>query len=431
MATSTISFQGVLDSTGSCEFNFTPPSNISDKICYVEVKSFGLSWPTAPASPEVYDTYLLNSSWSQIQSMSVEPYGSGPYYKTVTLVTGGSDPSLNTLTPVSFTASGTYLTGKASTTDKVGAIVVSHSSGSTVLNVTSGPIADVAVGMYMTGVSIPNNAKVTAVDTTANTITINKITSSSATATTLTIFKNSVVITAPDAKIVAGLKVTGTGIVDDPTTVTASTNSGANVTLSSYINAATPTLAFTANTLTYTGTITGLDVGDTVTATGIPSGTTVTAINTATNTITLSNYLTAALNAATVTFSQTQMTIKTTGLSVGMTVSGLGIADGTTITGISGGDTIFLSRELTSATTVSTYTFRTPLSQMTQKLNAPLASLSYRGDSQGAPVLVYIPAGIQSVKFTVTRLDRTAVTDALNLLVMATMVDARSRPIPL
>lgn len=418
MATSTISFQGVLDSSGSCEFFFTPPSNVSGKNCYVEVKSFGLSWPTAPTGTNVYDTYLLESSWAQIQSLSVEPYGDGPLYSEVTATVA---------TPVSFTATGTRITNKTTTTDTVtttGA-TVNTSNAVVVASVTG-----VEVGMYLTGTGIPADTTVTAINTAGKILTLsNAATVTSTVDVTLTFYKKSVVMGVPDPLIVAGMKVTGTGIADG-TVVTSSLNGGTNVTLSTYINGAGPALAFAANTLTNASSLTGVEVGDSVSGTGIPSGTVVTAVNTAGSTVTLSNFITASISAGTITFTQSQMTIPTTGLSVGMSVSGASIQDGTTITAIQEG-TIYLSRPLSAATTASKYTFRMPLSQMTQKLRAPLASLSYRGDSQGAPVLVNIPNGPQSVTFSVSRLDRVAVTTPVYLLVLVTMVAANSRPAPL
>lgn len=418
MATSTISFQGVLDSTGSCKLSFTPPSNLEGKNCYVEVKSFGLSWTTAPASPQVYDNYLLYSSWPQIQSLSVEPYGAGPFYKKVTTTAA---------TNVSFTASGDVLTAQASSTDTIN-FTVNMISGSTVL-VASAWSSEFAIGQYITGTNIPTNSTITALNQSALIITISNAATLTATAVSTKVYKNIVSMTTFDPKIVVGMKVTGTGIADG-TTVTAVANP--KVTLSSYVSSASPSLAFYANKIVYTGTPTGLDVGDVLTNANIPSGTKITAIDTATKTITMDNYLTGALTAGVVTFDQSQLSIPTTGLSVGMAVSGANIEAGTTITSILDSSTITMSRDVSAQiASGAEYIFTMPLSQMTQKLQVPLASLPYGGQSQGSPVLVNIPQGPQSVEFNVIRLDRGAVPSDAYILVLASFVDARSRPIPL
>ena len=424
MATSTISFQGVLsDSTASCEFMFAPPSNLAGKNCYLEVKSFGLNWASDPTNAAAYDTYLLYSSLPQIQSLSVEPYGNGPYYKKVTATQ---------TTGISLTGTGTYLSSLASTTDKI-STTATFTSGQNTITVAAWS-ADYAVGMTVVATTYINTGTtVTALDQTNLRVTLSNTANLTGTGVTVNFYKKSVTMSAANANIVTGMRVTSTGTgIPTGTTVTAVANAGANITLSNYISSASPSLTFAANTFTYSDTnYIGLSVGDTITGTGIPSGTTVTAINTSTKTVTMSNYLTAALSAGAVSFTLSKMAIPTTDLSVGMTVSGVGIDTGTQITEIIDSSSIRLSRSLTSATTASDYTFTMPLSQMTQKLQAPLASLSYRGDSQGAPVLVRVPDGPQSVTFKVIRLDRSAITTPVSLLVLATLVDARSRPIPM
>jgi hypothetical protein len=348
----------------------------------------------------------------------VEPYGDGPFYKKATTTAA---------TPVSFTASGDVLTAQASTTDSIN-FTVNMINGSTVL-VASAWSAEFAIGQYLWAANIPASTTITALNQSALTITISNAATLTATAVSTKVYKNIVSMTTFDPKIVVGMKVTGTGIADG-TTVTAIANP--KVTLSSYVNATGPSLAFYANKIVYTGTVTGLDVGDRLTNANIPSGTTITAIDTATKTITMDNYLTAALTAGVVTFDQSNLSIPTTGLSVGMAVSGANIEAGTTITSILDSSTITMSREISAQiASGAEYVFTMPLSQMSQKLRAPLASLSYRGDSQGAPVLINIPQGPQSVKFNVIRLDRGAVPSDASFLVLATLVDARSRPIPL
>jgi hypothetical protein len=418
MATSTVSFQGVLDSTGSCELYFTPPSNVAGKACYVDIKAFGLSWQTAPTNPQVYDTYLLYSSWPQIQSLSVEPYGAGPYYKSVTATAATN----NTIAVTS-----DYLASQAASTVKI-PVTVDTLNGSTNI-LAAAWNSDFAIGQYVVGSGIPTNSVITALDQATKKITISNAATATAAAVSANVYTSVVTMAQFDAKIVVGMKVSGTGIADG-TTVTAIASS--NVTLSSPPSVVGSSLAFYPTKVSYTNLTAGLDVGDVVSGTGITSGTKVTAIDTSAKTITLSDYVSSA--STTLTFQQTLFVLPTTaGLSVGMTVSGVGIESGTQITSVDNASIVTLSRPITTATTASTYTFTMPVNQMTQKMQAPLASLSYGGlgNSQGAPVLTQLAQGPQSVTFNVIRLDRGAVPATASFLVLATLVDARSRSPPL
>ena len=82
MATSAINFESwfTLNSSytlGECEFSFTPPSNISGKLCYVEAKIFALSWDDIYATPQPYHSFVLRGSWAQVQTRNVEPRKEG------------------------------------------------------------------------------------------------------------------------------------------------------------------------------------------------------------------------------------------------------------------------------------------------------------------------------------------------------------------
>lgn len=76
MATSSIAFEGVLSSTGSVDFNFTPPAHLWNTLCYGEVKLFQLSWGTTYTSPASHHTFILRESgWTQPQSVRCQTSG--------------------------------------------------------------------------------------------------------------------------------------------------------------------------------------------------------------------------------------------------------------------------------------------------------------------------------------------------------------------
>lgn len=76
MAHSAISFDGKLTlsgtTSGEITFNFTPPSNLQDKLCYIEVKGFDMMWDTEYTNPKSYHTFKLSSSWMQPQGIDVQ-----------------------------------------------------------------------------------------------------------------------------------------------------------------------------------------------------------------------------------------------------------------------------------------------------------------------------------------------------------------------
>lgn len=77
MATSTVHFEGTFTlntafTRGDWECTFTPPSNISGKLCYVEVKLFHMTWDTTYTTPAPYHAFVLRNSWAQVQTMNVE-----------------------------------------------------------------------------------------------------------------------------------------------------------------------------------------------------------------------------------------------------------------------------------------------------------------------------------------------------------------------
>lgn len=78
MATSAITFQGPVTlnsdfTTGTASFTFRPPSNLSGKDCYLEARAFALTWDETYATPQPHHSFLLRSSWNQIQAGAIEP----------------------------------------------------------------------------------------------------------------------------------------------------------------------------------------------------------------------------------------------------------------------------------------------------------------------------------------------------------------------
>lgn len=82
MATSAITFESTFTlsspySTGECALLFRPPSNISGKLCYIEVKIFQMMWGTTYNTPDATHTYILRASgWTQPYSARVQGSGS-------------------------------------------------------------------------------------------------------------------------------------------------------------------------------------------------------------------------------------------------------------------------------------------------------------------------------------------------------------------
>lgn len=495
MATSTIAFQGPLTlssdlTSASCDFTFTPPSNVSEKNCYVEVKSFGLSWREMYDTPAVTDTYILNSSWPQIQSFSTEPSGTGPLsvYATVSNATpvATTATASNTATIKNDGTTATqpisYFTNQVTT----GKVTTTATTTKDKADITVTAATGIQSGMYVNCTAFAAGTYVLSITGTTATLSSNA-TATNTTAINIDFYTKDVTLASNSASLAVGMPVSSTA-VPSGTTVTAV--NGATATLSNYVNGANPYISFAGNKLTLSAAVpTGLDVGDLITGTGIPAYTYVTAIDAANNIVTVSNYTTAAVSS--ITFAQTKITVTSaTNLVVGSVISGTGIPSGTTVTDISG-TTLTISNPITAAlstTAVSfnnmavdakavgiqpgmvvsvidgksttsvpvlyvsgtnvffdgaaptvaatkTVVFSYPLATMTQKFNAPLASLTYRGNTEGAPVLVRIPSGPQTVTFRVSRLDRAQIAKSLagglTLLVMATMVAANSRPIPL
>lgn len=158
MATSAVNFQGNLTLNsdlckGEVEFQFRPPSNIAGKLCYVDTKAFGLRWDETYTTPQVYDSFLLRSSWAQPQSASVETIQDGPYRVESTVE--------SPVTPT--TASSLY---------EYTSITGTITSGSNII--TNINPTNVSVGMEVSyfGSAIPGNTYVTAVDTSGLTVTM-------------------------------------------------------------------------------------------------------------------------------------------------------------------------------------------------------------------------------------------------------------------
>lgn len=76
MATSAITFQGYLvanstQTEGELRLNFTPPSNLAGKLCYIQLKSWTMTWSTGYSNPTQIDTFFLKSNWNQIQAATL------------------------------------------------------------------------------------------------------------------------------------------------------------------------------------------------------------------------------------------------------------------------------------------------------------------------------------------------------------------------
>ena len=74
MATSTISFNGQLTGASRteyyCDLDFTPPANISGKLCYVQAKGFAYSG--AWSGKAAWNTLQLYNDWPQVDCVQVD-----------------------------------------------------------------------------------------------------------------------------------------------------------------------------------------------------------------------------------------------------------------------------------------------------------------------------------------------------------------------
>ena len=74
MATSTICFNGQLTPTtlgeAYCDLTFTPPSNLSGKLCYVEAKGF--TFCNQYTGKQGWHTFLLYNNWQQVYGSHVD-----------------------------------------------------------------------------------------------------------------------------------------------------------------------------------------------------------------------------------------------------------------------------------------------------------------------------------------------------------------------
>lgn len=261
MATSAINFQGNLTlntdlNMGEVEFSFRPPSNISGKLCYIDTKAFALSWDELYATPQSYHSYVLRSSWPQMQSASVETASSG----VARAETSATGTLISTSATSTFTKTGCTTTGTSVT------VLVPNTT-------------NLYVGMTVTGTEIAANTTIVSIPGTGYITLSTGATASSAPTTSLT-FGNGRDITVTSATgIVAGLAVTGTNI---PSLTTVTGISGTTVTLSKSVTGATGTVTVYPNTITVVsaagikaGMIISGTVANNMIVTGV-SGTTVT-----------------------------------------------------------------------------------------------------------------------------------------------------------
>jgi hypothetical protein len=250
------------------------------------------------------------------------------------------------------TFSGLLTNGNPSITSvsSTSGLVVGQPITSTGTGVPSGTTIS-AIGNVIT---MSNNATVTTAVTTVN--PTGTLTNGSATISSVSSFTN----------VVAGEPISGTGIPPG-TTITAVSSSAKTITMSGVANAgaisSTGTLTAGSNTITGVSSLTGIAVGQPIAATGlgisqvtIPAGTIVGSINSGTSAITLSPPATVINPFPTgiVTSGSTSVTSvsSTTGLAVGQSISGNFIPAGTTIAGISG-STVTLSAPATGSSTTA------------------------------------------------------------------------------
>lgn len=260
MATSAINFQGNLTlnsdlTIGEVEFQFRPPSNIAGKLCYVDTKAFGLRWDETYTTPQVYDTFLLRSSWAQPQSVSIETNSEGPFRVETTL---GAAANVTTATSLNeYTSISGTLTALSNTITNI--------------NPTG-----VTVGMkVLASSSIPGETYVTAVDATGLTVTLSNSALFSGT-TTIYFYGNQLSLTAVTgsvANIETGYIVTGDDM--DQSVVTAV--NGSVITINNYVEGDVANVSVYPNYVTVasaTGIKSGMTLSSTTTATASALSTT-------------------------------------------------------------------------------------------------------------------------------------------------------------
>lgn len=236
--------------------------------------------------------------------------------------------------------------------------------------------------------------------------------------------------------VVVGMKVTGFS-VPDGTTVTgvAVGTTDTTLTLSQSVTlGGTITLSFYAQTITVSSA-TGIEVGMLAVGSNIPDNTLVSAVSG--TSVTLSNYVTG--DVGTVTFYPYYVTISTSNnmIQPGMTATVNDtsyLSTDTTVTGVSG-TKITLSNPVLATMTSKTIYFLQEGATQTQQMNAPLALLNYGSmETSSLPVLVSIPSGPHTVKFSVARTDKNVIglsTSDITLCVMMSIVPANSRQPPI
>ena len=202
----------------------------------------------------------------------------------------------------------------------------------------------------------------------------------------------------------------------------------------------TTTAASTGATFTFSNgydivvtSATDISVGMAVSGTGIASGTTVTSIFG--TVVTLSANTTATTSGNINFYPYTIAVEDPKGLKTGMIVAGLAALNGATVTAISG-STVTLSTYITAGIANQTkIAFVTPSTGYTQRTNSPPAILNYSSmTSQSVPVLVHIPRGPDTVRFSVTRMDMNIIgkdTSDISMMALMSIVPADSRQPPI
>lgn len=245
MATSAVNFQGNLTlntdlTKGEVEFQFNPPSNISGKLCYVDTKAFGMRWDETYTTPQVYDSFLLRSSWAQPQSASVETNQDGPFRVETTL-----DAAANVTTATSL-GEFTFITGTIT------------SGSNTISNMTT--VSGVALGQKVSSTyGIPSGT--TVIGFNGNDLTVTMSNNATATVTDFMYFYGTqLTLTATNGGSVANIEVGFTVKGDDmPDSVVTAVNSSV-ITINQYVEGDVGTVAIYPNYVTVAST-TGIKPG--------------------------------------------------------------------------------------------------------------------------------------------------------------------------
>lgn len=212
-------------------------------------------------------------------------------------ITGSGIPSDTFIVSLDSSAN-TMIISNAATESTNG---VTISFGRTLSNVSSSSFTGLDVGMPITGSGIPDNTAILSLDSSANTITISRVITATATGVTIS-FGSHTDITETDLwSHGAGFTVEA---VITPYDVNGNGQTGkGKVQENTGISVGTFTATTSSNTtLSSVSSFTGLGIGMPITGTGIPNNTIIVSLDTSANTITISNAATASASGVTISF---------------------------------------------------------------------------------------------------------------------------------